>query len=412
MNKRSRDADPGGVITHSNTYTSSDNVYYDIIVTNITSYGENNTYDVPPVLSFTENRTSAFLYNPHEYTFSVIRFNLDTPSLPVFCPTIVPDQTNINQTVYKIGLSFFPNTGTGPLTEQTNLDYDVIAPVAYPILPLPPSSTANKLQDNSSGYYYVYSLNQVAQLVSEGLQTCWTGLLAQCVQAGFPLPGYCPTCEYNPSTQSFSITADVETLGAGYFAFSCNADFYSLFPSFPFQLVSSSAGLEYLFPKANGTVGYFGFNDLSTYKTVSLPMSKLPPNVHKPISFAGVSAVQEYSTLSLLSPVMSVVFTSNDIPVVQNNISSPLLFYQNKNVTTGSVSGITNSIITDFTVDGLYNPSITYTPTSQYREINLIGDRPLNSININVYWQNTLGELVPFRLLSGATASVKLLFSK
>jgi hypothetical protein len=213
----------------------------------------------------------------------------------------------------------------------------------------------------------------------------------------YNIDGNAPYMQYNPSTQTFSIIADVATLLGGQFFFFCNSDFYALFPSFPFLISPTSQ-----------KTGLINFNDLTSYVTGRRNITPGTPSE----SYDAVAANQEYSTLSLLSPVMSIVFTSNDIPVSPNNISDPLLFYQNRNASTGSVSGITNSIITDFTVDGIYNPSITYYPSSQYREVDLIGDAPLNSININVYWTNTLGQLIPFRLLSGATATVKMVFYK
>jgi hypothetical protein len=78
-----------------------DKIYYDIQITNI----ENST-TAPPVLYFNESRNTPFINVPEDYYMSIIRFTLDTPTLPIFIPTIQtsslnPSQ-NPNQTIYSL----------------------------------------------------------------------------------------------------------------------------------------------------------------------------------------------------------------------------------------------------------------------------------------------------------------------
>jgi hypothetical protein len=42
----------------------------------------------------------------------------------------------------------------------------------------------------------------------------------------------------------------------------------------------------------------------------------------------------------------------------------------------------------------------------------MTGNTPLTNIDINVYWRDKLGQLIPFFLPSGATATIKFLFEK
>ena len=46
------------------------------------------------------------------------------------------------------------------------------------------------------------------------------------------------------------------------------------------------------------------------------------------------------------------------------------------------------------------------------RKIDLTGNQPLKTIDINVFWRTKTGTLVPFTLASGAMSSIKLLFEK
>ncbi len=138
-----------------------DLVYYDVTITNLEGIDS-----VPPVLYFNETRNSPFILDPESYYLSIVRFTLDTPSLPVFQPEIVPNQGNRDLTIYSVSLSW-----TNPVApfQTFNQQQPVIwSPqiIASP-LPAPPSQTSNKLQNNSTGYYetlnyqyWIYLINQ------------------------------------------------------------------------------------------------------------------------------------------------------------------------------------------------------------------------------------------------------------
>ena len=57
--------------------------YYDLLQSNL----ENN--DSEPILcQFSEQRNQTLIENPQDYKFSIIRFMIETPALPLFRPTI------------------------------------------------------------------------------------------------------------------------------------------------------------------------------------------------------------------------------------------------------------------------------------------------------------------------------------
>ena len=61
------------------TGNGTSHIYYNITLTN------NDTSDThfPPPISFTETRNSPFINCPEDYFMSVVRFAMDTPTLPV-----------------------------------------------------------------------------------------------------------------------------------------------------------------------------------------------------------------------------------------------------------------------------------------------------------------------------------------
>jgi hypothetical protein len=62
--------------------------------------------------------------------------------------------------------------------------------------------------------------------------------------------------------------------------------------------------------------------------------------------------------------------------------------------------------------DFSYKPNLLYNPSAEYRRISLTSNRPINNIDIQVFWRNKRGELKPFYVWSGGSASIKILFEK
>ena len=61
---------------------------------------------------------------------------------------------------------------------------------------------------------------------------------------------------------------------------------------------------------------------------------------------------------------------------------------------------------------GQYKPNIVYNPTSEYRLITLYGNRPLFNIDLNIFWRNKFGQLIPFEINSGECVTMKVAFLK
>ena len=72
-------------------------VYLDLFMLN----DDLNPSSRPPSLSFNENRNKSFLEgDASDYCLTIARFNIQTAnSLPVFIPSILVGQPNVNKTV-------------------------------------------------------------------------------------------------------------------------------------------------------------------------------------------------------------------------------------------------------------------------------------------------------------------------
>jgi hypothetical protein len=363
-----------------------DHIYYDLSVTNNQYSGAGD----PPVLSFTDTRSTPILSNPSEYYCSVIRFSVDTPSLPVIIPQVKVSLSSAttDDTIYSFSMSY------KTFNFQQYLQYspqDKSQPV--PALPL-------DFQDITNAYYYVYSPQYWISLCNVALLACYNGLKAAVIAGGQVLPSaFAPYLEWNVSNSTAVLVADqagyLNTLANPISVF-CNNPMFVLFSSFPFlylglgNLIAFGKNYQFIIDKSNGT-----------YTTPS---------------FTGLTCLQDYPTAPNWCPIQSVLFTSSLLPTYPSNVGTPRNFGINTANTNNGANNNISSVLTDFEVSlttGLeYLPQIQYTPTAEYRLIDLISNQPLNSIELSCYWKDVYGGLHPLLLLVGCNANLKLLFRK
>ena len=182
-----------------------------------------------------------------------------------------------------------------------------------------------------------------------------------------------------------------------------NAPLFALFNSFPatYQGYNVTNGKNYKIP----------FIDIGGTNIITLipPLQVIPPIV----SYKAILWTQEQSTTASWSPILSVVFTSNTLPIEANQVSTPVVFSNNQNTILGGNNADFQNIITDIvSEDGNYRPNLVYNPSAEYRRISLKGNRPLYSIDLNIYYKIVTGELIPLKLFSGESVTMKILFER
>jgi hypothetical protein len=147
-------------------------VYYDINIVNQDIYG---SYPNPHI-KFAEVRNTPYLKNAANYFMSVVRFALETPSLPLFIPIIQTGQSNPNLTAYQFNLTY---TYSGTTYE---------APIYLAFAPQnigePTPAAPTTAQDLTSTYYYVNSYEYFLSLVNATLAACYTQLNTAVTGAG------------------------------------------------------------------------------------------------------------------------------------------------------------------------------------------------------------------------------------
>ena len=146
---------------------TGDKVYYDVVVTNLATIDK-----PPPALYFNETRNTPFVLDPESYYLSIVRFSIDTPTLPVIQPEIQPNQTNVNLTTYSITLSW--TNPVAPFQTFNAQEYLIYQPQNLEaIVPAAPAFTTSKLQNNVTGYYDIINYQYFIYLVNQTFQTAF-----------------------------------------------------------------------------------------------------------------------------------------------------------------------------------------------------------------------------------------------
>jgi hypothetical protein len=398
----------------SNVPTDPDNVYLDVIMTNVLG---NLTPAVP--INYTENRTNAIVTNTGDYNVSVVRFSLESQTLPVFIPVIQPNQGNRDLTTYQITMKITPvGSPAGTIfTQQQPLIWSPQNLNALP--PPPPNATGTGYQATFNDYYYSYNFDWFAIRIQETLEQCITNLDSQLTTAGYTdLNGiYSPTFVFDPTTLSFVIGAEQSTFSVNqpypnastpnpnacqlYF----NTQLYNLLSTFP--SVNYGTG-----PNITDGANYrILFHDFVGSNLVLVPTLT---STSQPTQQNFIQSFQEFSTINNITPVSGIVFTSSQLPIVPNQLSAPQVISEGSSVQALSGNNANfGLILTDLeSGDLVYKPNLQYNPTAEYRRISMTGSGALTNIQISVYWRTKLGELIPMTLAGGSSCTIKLLFTK
>jgi hypothetical protein len=216
------------------------------------------------------------------------------------------------------------------------------------------------------------------------------------------------------------------------FKVALNPALYALFNSFPATetlLTTTTGTVEKFYVLNINSSGYpvvipnptiqrtlyssYVFNSL-IYSTTTFVYTLLnQPDTAISYAYANqfIQVHQELSTIDTWCPVNGIVFTTNTLPIVTNQYSSNSVINSNRpSFETGAQYAL---IITDLqTNEQGYKPNLLYNPTAEYRRIDMTGNRGLTNIDIRVFWRAKTGQLIPFKLSSGISASIKILFQK
>jgi|688.fasta_scaffold66252_4 hypothetical protein len=356
--------------------TSPTHIYVDLSFQNSSNKAQN--------LIFEETRSKAFIQDSGQYYLSVVRFHIDTTSLPVMICRVLTGQTNINKSVYSITMKY---------KDIVNQEYLIFNP--QDLTASQPKSPQD-FQDLSTGYYFLYNYSYFVNLVNETFKNCFNNLKTAVEDAEDTLPTNIPPfIVYDPSSGEMLINMDklgYDNALTDYIQIYFNEPMHNLFSSFEFIINSKTDinGMNYLLNVVNNGVNLL---DLDTYTAIQL--------------------YQEYPCISNWSCLQSVIICSSNLPINPSIRSAPTQFGNNASATTQQSMSL--NVLTDFEI-GLttgkeMKPSINYAP-SIYRIIDMFGHNEIDKVYIEVYWSDIYNNIYPLQCKYNENSNIKLMFRK
>lgn len=439
-------------MTTRGNLTSADpyNLYYDINV--VSDYNPTLVGTTAPPLTFNEIRQNPIIKYPEDYLLSVVRFSIETPTLPIFIPQVLLGQANPNKLIYAWGMSVTDYSVVPPVTDYLAAQENWI--YIPDDLTIDPPSGALTFQDLTTEYYYVNEFSLVLQYANNALKSAFDNFNAQLVAAGKAALGttagtpanisqnYCPQMFYDPNGELFSLsfplcppalagnappynydTYDQNlALTAGFtgrvIKLYMNTPLSNLLNSFPtvfqgndqFQLTTGTEDMIVVYN-----------NQFQNTNGGSRPTYPLTPVASTVSAIPQILLPQEHSTTILFSPISALVFSTSLLPVQNTLLSKPAIFNFYDGVTSSNLrssgnNNVTAPVLTDFELQGATGTSsqtrITYTPTAEYRMLDLRGTTPVNAVEVSVFWKDKYSGLHRFNLAAGCAASIKILFRR
>ena len=325
-----------------------------------------------------------------------------------------------NVTPYKVTLTY--------KDQSSNLTYSYSSQVIYvpndltatPPIWNPSSPQALSLADVTSPYYYVYNYEVFINMVNQALTNAFWGLngyFRQSVNGVLPMSSTTNSLAYQPPSMSWNqsnltaiLTGDNSAFSQGigfpiYMYF--NQPLSTLFDSFPYQYPNvnpDSSLYSYVVFNTNAGAGLYV---VSAYSNAGV----ITPQ------YTAIQVYQDHQTASLMNPIQSIVFSSTILPVVMEQVGTPLILNGTSanriNIgSTANVFPVVTDFIVPFSATNGYVPDVSYVPSGEYRLVDLYGESPANQIDIQVYWKDQYGLIHPFLLGSGCSGSLKIMFRR
>ncbi len=345
-------------------YKENDNIYLNVVI------GGNAKSESPVVAEYNVTKTMPILDKCSDYYASVIRFDIPMNEVPILIAPIVPNQGNPNLMQLKIGIT---NGGT-----------DYVQNLIYSPDNVLPSPIQNQSTQVITEYYFIYTYGNMINSMNNGLQSAF-------VAAGSPGGGIAPFILFDSVVQSLNLVVSNAFIVSGAQIF-WNEWFNNFFDSVRDK--------------------FYGYNRPNG-KDFIVNITPYPGQTNKfivPSDPTGLYFIfkNEYNVINYWNSLRKIVIASSTLPIVSENVPA-----YNPD---GSQSDVAASfpILTDFVPNLEYSGqsrSIAYyTPTSQYRLVDMLSDNPLYRVDLRLYWQDKSGNLYPITISVQQQASIKIAF--
>jgi hypothetical protein len=326
--------------------------------------------DEPAV--FEDTTSQPIIITTEKYKFSIARYSMLGHHLPIWIPNI----SSGNTTTYglKMNIQFNNKSFTSDIVYLQYIN-------------------RNNLSSSDPEYYYVYSYELFIEMMNNAFSSCLANLQSQII--GYTIQSKPPFMVYNSQSNLFTMYFDKNGNGGNNpedITITFNNELYGLLNSYYYQRQNDN------------------FWDLIVVDKITNKYTDTDTNVNY------IIVEQSFSTTAIMSPVESIIFSSDSIQLKPEIIGSVSVVGQVNNNLSSNQGFNTQNQITDIVLDleksSDYNAMITYSP-SLYRYITMLPSKDLQHIKFAVWWLNKNTQVrQPVKLANGGLITLKLLFEK
>lgn len=356
---------------------SPDNIYQNIRISG------GNDYDSNYAATYNVNKTIPIVNKGSDYYLSVVSMSIPTDEIPILTATPLANQPDPNTLQTGLGIEY---NGITYFTRLTFIPQGLgVGGIVNPPVQNQPEPVVNP-------YYFIYSITPYLTMINNALAAMYTASGLDVVYPGVKAP----FVYLNETTNRlvFVVGEDLVALyTAGTFNILFNEELVTYLNAFstyynetrpdaPYELVMTDSGNT-----CNENGGSMRENLLDTYRFYS----------------------QEFYGLSNWVSLNRIIVTSNTIPINGEFLSG--------RVSQGaSDQSVTMPILMEFQPDILIvsqaRTGITYSPSAQYRLVDITSENPITNLNIVVYWEDMSGRLFPLYVSPYKCINIKIGFFK
>jgi hypothetical protein len=399
----------------------SDIVYLNVDVIN------NRTIDqglgTDPLIRFSETRDTPIINDASKYYFSIIRFQMNGAGrdLPILIPQVQIGQPDPNLTVYSITLNAnvvydIPSVGLRTFNSSRQAFVQYISESSTAPTPQPPLTR----QDLNSKYYYVYTFQRWVDLVNNAINNAYSALQTDfntfwtSEGGASPAPAFttkAPYLKWDSTSKLFTLYGDSYGFGGADRTSASNPtnnETFTLFFNSNMNGLLGNFSNQYLGEETN-----LGKDNQIVFQ------NKLGTNTYTYDGTDYYTCEQDYESISSLwSPIASLVFTTTLLPIIPEQVGTPVKFGESNIQVPFSSASAFQPIITDISLPldspADYRGLVQYNPSGEYRLTSMTSSRQeVRNIDVQVYFKNRLdGELYPITMFNLSSVSIKMMFRK
>ena len=344
--------------------TKRDNIYLNVVIQPNAANGVNNT-----IAKYDETLTNPVLMCPQDYSMSVIRFSLPIDQIPLFSFPMDVNNINPNVSYCEIGLR----------VAGVNYMYPLVY-IPRNTLPIPTSTASSAPyftnEQSISPYFNMFSINHMISMINTAVAAAYTisGLV-----------GNPPYYMWDASSELITLYIPNSMMVAGH------------------QVVVNKYMKDYL-----AAFEYFQDNN-----TINAPLFY---NINNPknLDVAGYHLhVQEYVAIALWMDLRKIIIVSRTLPICSEVLPDQIT---TQSAQLPQFSGISSTlpVVSDFVLSydqfNQISSVIVYNPISQYRWVDLVGNTPINKIDLQFFYMDRFGNKLPIYISPTNEISIKIAF--